>query len=134
MLRNFLSRRYPGSASSTESVREFVYTTCQRFIELGFADSDYESNLCCGDEARFWQRFSEALIANELLEAGLDLRPSHEGPDFLVVSGNSLEYHGDVLARANVKNRTIIELPNPFLPPLTPLKRKDLWFDTRMLK
>ena len=45
-----------------------------------------------------------------------------------------LEYHGDVLARANVKNRTIIELPNPFLPPLTPLKRKDLWFDTRMLK
>ena len=45
-----------------------------------------------------------------------------------------LEYHGDVLARANVKNRTIIDLPNPFLPPLTPLSRKDLWFDTRMLK
>ena len=45
-----------------------------------------------------------------------------------------LEYHGDVLARANVKNRTVIDLPNPFLPPLTPLNRKDLWFDTRMLK
>lgn len=45
-----------------------------------------------------------------------------------------LEYHGDVLVRANVKNRLVIDLPNPFLPPLTPLNRKDLWFDTRMLK
>lgn len=45
-----------------------------------------------------------------------------------------LDYHGDVLARADVKNRIIIDLPNPFLPPLTPLKRKELWFNTRMLK
>lgn len=45
-----------------------------------------------------------------------------------------MEYHGDVIAKANVKKRLIIDLPNPYLPPKTPLKRKDLWFNTGMLK
>lgn len=45
-----------------------------------------------------------------------------------------MEYHGDVITKANVKKRLIIDLPNPYLPPRTPLKRKDLWFNTSMIK
>lgn len=35
----------------------------------------------------------------------------------------------DVLAKANLKERTIIQLKNPTLPKLTPLDDKSLWFD-----
>lgn len=41
------------------------------------------------------------------------------------------EYHGDVIAKARIKERLIIDLPNPFLPKETPLKRKDLWFQLK---
>lgn len=41
------------------------------------------------------------------------------------------EYHGDVIAKAKVKERLIIDLPNPFLPKETPVKRKDLWFQLK---
>lgn len=59
-------------------------TICKKYIELGLADPNFDENLCCGDNARFWQRLSEALLAHELLEVGLDLRPSHDGPDMLI--------------------------------------------------
>ncbi len=35
----------------------------------------------------------------------------------------------DVLSKANLKDRTIIQLKNPTLPKLTPLDDKSLWFD-----
>lgn len=35
----------------------------------------------------------------------------------------------DVIANANLKNRTVIKLQNPTLPKLTPLDDKSLWFD-----
>jgi hypothetical protein len=35
----------------------------------------------------------------------------------------------DALPKANLKNRTIIHLKNPSLPPLTPINDKSLWFD-----
>ncbi|MCX9155937.1 substrate-binding domain-containing protein [Niveibacterium sp. 24ML] len=35
--------------------------------------------------------------------------------------------HGDAIARARLADRRIIELPNPLLPPDTPLARKALW-------
>lgn len=36
---------------------------------------------------------------------------------------------GAALAKANLKNRTIIPLKNPSLPPKTPVDDKSLWFD-----
>lgn len=39
-----------------------------------------------------------------------------------------LEYHGDVIKKANIDSRLIIDLPNRVLPPETPLNRKELWF------
>lgn len=38
------------------------------------------------------------------------------------------EYHGDVLARARIRDRLVIDLPNPLLPEATPLGRRELWF------
>lgn len=35
----------------------------------------------------------------------------------------------DVIGKANLKNRTVIQLQNPTLPKLTPLNDKSLWFD-----
>ena len=39
------------------------------------------------------------------------------------------EYQGDIIARANIKGRTIIRMSNPNLPPETPLHRKELWLN-----
>lgn len=39
----------------------------------------------------------------------------------------------DALARANIKNRIVLELDNPTLPAKTPLNRPELWLDPRKL-
>ncbi len=84
IIKQHLLSRYPGDFHRTVAVREFVERICLRHIELGLSDSNFESNLCSGDDARYWQRLSEALLSNELLEGALDLRPSRKGPDFLI--------------------------------------------------
>lgn len=43
------------------------------------------------------------------------------------------ERFGDVIKRANMRNRTLITLNNPLLPPETPLARKALWLDVGTL-
>lgn len=85
MLDKFLLARYPGGSNERIKVREFVHCLCRRHIELGLGDQNFESNLCSGNEARYWQFLSEALLAHELLDAGLDVQPSRDGPDFLVM-------------------------------------------------
>lgn len=85
MLKQFLLARYPMDSSARIKVREFVQKLCERHIERGLADRNFEKELCCGSEPRFWQRLSEVLLAHELLEAGLDVQPSRgEGPDIFV--------------------------------------------------
>lgn len=84
MFEKHILSRYPGDSHSRVAVREFVGRICKRYIKLGLADPNFEDNLCCGSDARFWQRLSEALLAHELLEVGLDLRPSRDGPDMLI--------------------------------------------------
>ena len=37
-------------------------------------------------------------------------------------------YNSDFIRRANLGQRTVLELPNPDLPPETPLQQKDLWY------
>jgi hypothetical protein len=53
-------------------------------IALGLADPNFAGNLCSGNDARYWQRLSDALLAHEFLEIGLNLCPSRGGPDLLV--------------------------------------------------
>lgn len=85
MLEQFLIARYPEDSKVLITVREFVQRICKRHIELGLADRNFEIDLCGGNEPRYWQRLSEALLAHELLEAGLDIQPSRDGrPDLLV--------------------------------------------------
>src|SRR5882724_8048451 len=84
MISEHLLSRYSGDSPSRVAVREFVERVCRRYIDLGLADLNFEGDLCCGSDARFWQRLSEALLAHELLEVGLIVRPSREGPDMLI--------------------------------------------------
>jgi hypothetical protein len=84
MIKEHLSSRYPGEFERTVAVREFIERICCRYIELGLADPNFERDLCSGNDARYWQRLSEALLAHEFLEIGLDLRPSRNGPDLLL--------------------------------------------------
>lgn len=85
MLEKFLLARYPSSSSERVKVREFVQQLCRRHVKLGLGDQNFESNPCSDSEHQYWQFLSEALPALELLNAGLDVRPSRDGPDFLVM-------------------------------------------------
>jgi hypothetical protein len=38
------------------------------------------------------------------------------------------QQHAALIARANLANRTLIDIKNPLLPPETPLNRPELWF------
>ena len=84
MIKEHLLSRYPGEFERTVAVREFIERICGRYIELGLADPNFERDLCSGNDARYWQRLSEALLAHEFLEIGLDLCPSRNGPDLLL--------------------------------------------------
>ena len=42
--------------------------------------------------------------------------------------------YGPLIQRARLDQRLVIELPNPLLPPQTPLERKELWFTVDDLK
>ncbi len=84
MIKAYLLNRYPGQFERTVAIREFIERICCSYIELGLADPNFERDLCSGNDARYWQRLSEALLAHEFLEIGLDLRPSRDGPDLLI--------------------------------------------------
>ena len=58
------------------------------------------------------------------LERGLNLAIADGSFDALF-----MQYHGDMIARAGIKDRTIIRLDNPTLPPETPLHRRELWLN-----
>lgn len=84
IIRDHLQSRYAGWKAVR--VRQSIETICVRHLELGLADPNFAQELCCGDNARYWQRLSEALFAHHLLEGGLDVRPSRRGPDLMVVA------------------------------------------------
>lgn len=42
-----------------------------------------------------------------------------------------MAYYGERLRKANLKQRTVIEIRNPLLTPRTPLHRPELWYDAR---
>lgn len=83
-IKESLLARYPGNFHRNVTVREFLEQICKRHLDLDLGDADLTQKLCSGDESRYWQQLSEILLGHELLEAGLLLTPSHEGPDFLI--------------------------------------------------
>lgn len=40
-----------------------------------------------------------------------------------------LKHHGRALEQANLRQRRVLQIPNPLLPPETPLQDSSLWFD-----
>jgi len=83
-LQRFLSDRYPATSAQRLAVRPYVGNVCQRFIASGVADTDFENELCSGIESRFWQRFTEAALTCDVLDAGLTIAPARSGPDLCI--------------------------------------------------
>jgi hypothetical protein len=59
---------------------------------------------------------------HDAIEVGLELSIADGSFDKLFQ-----RYYGEAIKRAELENRTIITIPNPKLPSLTPLQRKELW-------
>ena len=85
LIREHRRIRYPGDFERTVLVRGFVERVCLQHTDRDFADANFVRELCSGSDTRYWQRLSEALIGQELLDADLDVRPSRDGPDFLII-------------------------------------------------
>lgn len=75
--------RYPGDFHRTVVVREFLERACRRHLDLGLGDADLSQKLCFANDHQYWQQLSEILLGHELMDAGLALIPSRDGPDFL---------------------------------------------------
>jgi len=88
---SYLLTRNPDGFDRRVAIRKFLQCICARHIELGLGDSNLVKELCSGDDARYWPRLSEILLANEMLEVGLPLTPSRDGPDFhMEIDGRSI--------------------------------------------
>jgi hypothetical protein len=86
-VRAHLLARYAGEFHRKVTVRDFLLAVCERHLRFQLGDPNLADELCAGDEARYWQRLSEILLGNEMIEVGLLLQPSREGPDFLLEIG-----------------------------------------------
>ena len=84
MLDDFLFKRYQPGSERRDAVREYVAGICKRFIEAGLADDQFLERLCFGDEASFWQRYTEARLACELMDAGYEPSSAKIGPDLVI--------------------------------------------------
>lgn len=73
----------------------------------------------------FFVNKSNAELANNI-EKGLRIAMEDGSFDQYFLNDPAVK---DVIEKANLKNRTIIQLKNPGLPKLTPLDDKSLWFD-----
>src|ERR1700721_4696878 len=79
-----LLARYPSTFHRSVVVRSFIRDVCVQHIESDLGDENFAIELCAGVDTRYWQRLSEAMIGNDLLAAGLPVRPSRHGPDFML--------------------------------------------------
>jgi len=101
-----------------------VWAEADSMQELGIA---VESHLLVRYPSAYYFFVNKKnVVLAQQIEAGLEKALKDGSFDRLL-----REYHGDVIAKARVKERLIIDLPNPFLPKETPLKRKELWFQLK---
>jgi type I restriction enzyme S subunit len=105
-LESYLLARYPATSAKSIAVRQYVETICKRFIASGFSDRNFESELCSGSEPRFWQRFTEAALTCDVLDAGLTILPSRNGPDLCIEHGDRKIWVEFICPELNKKRKT----------------------------
>jgi type I restriction enzyme S subunit len=83
-----INGRFPGDHVRLAAVRDSLAMMCKDFLDSGFADTKYLSELTSGSDQKFWACVSEALVANCLRDKQFGPRKKFgEGPDFLVMDG-----------------------------------------------
>lgn len=92
-LESYLLARYPATSAENIAVRQHVENICKRFMASGFADRNFERELCSGktdsgEYPRFWQRFTEAALTCDVLDAKLTILRSAIGPDLCIEHGD----------------------------------------------
>lgn len=96
--------------------------------ELGFygdLNLTVEENLVLHYPAAYYFFVDKSNIAlRDAVEKGLNVAVNDGSFDILFS-----EYFGDVVGRANLNDRKIISLPNPYMSNKTPLERKGLWIN-----
>jgi hypothetical protein len=76
---------FPGSGNA-ETLCQNLTRACESFVRSGLADPKFVTELTSGSKTKLWSCVSEALIAERLQYASLQVRPTGgEGPDFLVM-------------------------------------------------
>lgn len=91
--------------------------SAESFLVLHYKTADY-----------FFVNYANKALAEEI-RRGLEAAQADGSFDRLL-----LEYYRPMLDKAALAKRRVIELPNPYLPPDTPLKRKELWLTYEQLK
>lgn len=82
-----LELRFPGDGQPA-LVREELHRVCVGFVDSGWADKKYATELIGQSDARFWSCVSEALIYDRLRAHTFAARPNiGSGPDFLLEVG-----------------------------------------------
>ena len=92
-LESYLLARYPATSAESIAVRQHVENICKRFMASGFADRNFEREFCSGEpcsreDPRFWQRFTEAALTCDVLDAKLTILRSAIGPDLCIEHGD----------------------------------------------
>lgn len=91
MLRSYIEHinsKFPGDGLC-KKYREELTRVCSVFINSGFADSKFVSELTSGSDKKFWSCISEALIFEQIKHRELIVCPTPGiGPDFLLHSKN----------------------------------------------
>lgn len=72
----------------------------------------------------FVRRDAEGKLLAERITAGMEMMLRDGSLNELFY-----RYKGDIIERANLKQRRMLTIPNPGLSPETPLSRSELWYD-----
>lgn len=82
-----LEARFPGDGPPA-LVREELHRVCVGFVDSGWADKKYATELVGQSDAQFWSCVSEALVYDRLRTNTFATRPNiGSGPDFLLELG-----------------------------------------------
>lgn len=83
-----INSRFPGDGLC-KKYREELIRVCDVFINSGFADFKFVSELTSGSDTKFWSCISEALIFEQIKHRELIVCPTPGiGPDFLLHTKN----------------------------------------------
>ena len=82
----FINQKF--SCQNHEEIRKFLLALWDKFSQYQLADSSFVSEFVSGQDNKFYQRYSEMLLASFFLEKGIEISSQDEGPDLKLKYNN----------------------------------------------